>query len=127
MRRSFGRANDFLLTAGVAVLARRESVATDVLRLVGRVLGEGVSARLAGPSSGSAGTTGEVLLLSQGSFFAVVPDLSFLSSGAATAVDVPLGFNDFFSMLVTIVVSRRARLHSIPICESLTQDEKLRV
>jgi hypothetical protein len=102
MRRSVaGRTFTLRTVVLVVVVVGLEAVATDTLRLVGAVPGDGES--VLPPSREVDATARKALSSSQGSLFAVVRGVSFLRSGSGVGFDRVLDLSDVLSTLPSIV------------------------
>jgi hypothetical protein len=106
MRRSLAGTTFTLRTVVLVVVVGLEAVATDTLRVVGAVPGEGESLVLTKPSRDVVATAREVLSSSQGSLFAVVRGVSFLRSGSGVGFDRVLDLSDALLTLPSISAGR---------------------
>jgi hypothetical protein len=106
LRRSVAGTIFTLRTVVLVVVVGLEAVATDTLRLVGAVPGEGESLLLNKPSRDVDATAREVLLSSQGSLFAVVRGVSFLRSRSGVGFDRVLDLSDALSVVPSISTGR---------------------
>jgi hypothetical protein len=110
MRRSLAGTTFTLRTVALVVVVGLEAVATDTLRVVGAVPGEGESLVLTKPSRDVVATA--LLSSSQGSLFAVVRGVSFLRSGSGVGFDRVLDLSDALLTLPSISAGRWSILGS---------------